>query len=105
MQGLRVCALLGITLPLTAASWNVARSEHFEIWSDAPAATTRALGEGLERLHTFFVRQLGIGPRGIVKVVNFSTTQEYNDYRIRAGAAGFSLLGTGGEYIVINSND
>ena len=105
MKGLRVVALAAIWLPgPAAAQWNVARSSHFETWSDAGGSTARALASSLERLHTFFVRQLGIAPQGTVRVICFASIQEYAEYRIRPGADGFSLAGPDGKYIVTHAS-
>src|SRR5690242_14888651 len=99
-----VAALFALCHAALSASWSVARSPHFEVWSDAPAETVRGLDAGLERLHSVFVRQLGISPRGTVRVICFASAQDFNDYRIRPGAAGYALIGPGGEYIVINTS-
>src|SRR4051812_38910620 len=100
MSWARFFAVFALACPLTAASWNVGHSAHFEVWSDLPAEAVRALDAGLERLHTFFVQQTGIGPRGQVRVICFASEREFAEYRIRPGAAGFSLSAPGREYIV-----
>ena len=104
MKGLRLLALAAMSVSACAAApWNVARSQHFEVWSDAPAETARSLNEGLERLYAFFVRQLGISSQGLVRVVCFAGEPEFAEYRIRPGADGYSLTGPDGEYIVIHT--
>ncbi len=105
MCGLRACILAALALPLGAApgSWNVARSPNFEVWSDAPPEVPRTLAAGLERLRTFFVRQIGIVPAGTVRVVCFASRAAFDDYRIQPGAAGYSLTGPGGAYIVLHA--
>ncbi len=105
MKGLRLLAMAAWGLPcLAAAPWNVARSGHFEVWSDGPAGTVRALDSGLERLRAFFVQQLGIAPQGTVRVICFASLQEFAEYRIRPGADGFLLTGPGGQYIVTHAS-
>jgi hypothetical protein len=104
VHGLRLWALAALCLPAFAAPWTVARSRHFEVWSDAAPETARALGAGLERLHAFFVQQLGISPRGTVRVVCFAAEADYATYRILPGADAFSLTGSRGEYIVIHGS-
>src|SRR5258707_15862585 len=101
MKGLMLWAALAI--PAAATPWSVARSEHFEVWSNAPADTVREIGTGLERLRTFFVNHVGIEPRSRVRVICFGTAQEFADYRIRPGADGFSLTGPNGDYIVMHA--
>ena len=102
MKGVILWAALAI--PAAAATpWSVARSEHFEVWSNAPADTVREIGTGLERLRTFFVKQVGIEPRSRVRVICFDTVQEFADYRVRPGADGFSLTGPSGNYIVLHT--
>jgi hypothetical protein len=104
MKGLTLCALAALAVPLAAATpWSVARSEHFEVWSNAPADTAREIGAGLERLRTFFIKQVGIEPRTRVRVICFASLQEFADYRVRAGSDGFSLTGPSGDYIVIHA--
>src|SRR5436305_11539886 len=93
---------LAITGSAADDKWNVARSDHFEVWSDAGADTVRLLDSGLERLHAFFVREIGVGPRGLVRVICFASGQDFADYRIRPGADGFSLTTPDRQYIVIS---
>ena len=50
MYGLRLWVLAALCLPAFAAPWNVARSQHFEVWSDAAPEMARAQAAGLERL-------------------------------------------------------
>ena len=104
MVGVRLWMAAALATSAAAAPWNVARSDHFEVWSDAPADRARGLASGLERLRSFFVGQLGIVPHEVVKVICFASLDEYSDYRIRRGADGFSLTGPGGEYIVTHSS-
>jgi hypothetical protein len=101
MTHLRVLAALALVCPAAAAPWNVVRSAHFEVWSDAAPETARALDTGLERLHAFFAQQVGIGPRGTVRVLCFASERDFAEYRIRPGAAGFSLTAPQREYIVV----
>src|SRR6266852_6678113 len=102
MRLMRLLTALAMAWPAAAADWSVARSEHFEVWSDAGAETTRHLDSGLERLHTFFVRQIGVSPRGTVRVICFATQQDFADYRISPNAAGYSLTTPERQYIVMS---
>jgi tetratricopeptide (TPR) repeat protein len=104
MKGLRLWLSAVLAVPaLAAAPWTVARSAHFEVWSNTADDTPVTIASGLERLRTFFVSQVGIVPHEVVRVICFASTQEYADYRIRPGAAGFSLTGPGIEYIVTHA--
>jgi tetratricopeptide (TPR) repeat protein len=104
MKRLTSWALAALVVPLAAAApWSVARSEHFEVWSNAPADTAREIGAGLERLRTFFIKQVGIEPRTRVRVICFASLQEFADYRVLAGSDGFSLTGPRGDYIVTHT--
>jgi tetratricopeptide (TPR) repeat protein len=101
MQSLRILTGLVLLLPVSAASWNLARTDHFEVWSDAAPAITRSLAAGMERLHLFFVRQTGMSPRSAVRVICFASEREFREYRIRPGAGGYSLTTPQRDYIVI----
>ena len=54
------------------------RTSHFEIYTNAGDETARSLAAGFERLHALFARQLGVTPRGAVRVVCFATQQEFD---------------------------
>ena len=58
---------------------------------------------GLERLHAFFVRQLGAGPpeHREVRVIYFASPQEYGQYRARPGADAFFVGVDSRDYIVL----
>src|SRR6266404_4421571 len=101
MRLMRLLTALAMACPAAAATWSVARSDHFEVWSDASAETVRLLDAGLERLHTFFVRQIGVSPRGTVRVICFATAQDFADYRSSPNSAGYSLSTPDRQYIVI----
>jgi tetratricopeptide (TPR) repeat protein len=104
MKGLRPWVLAAMAVPAIAATpWTVARSDHFEVWSNAPDDAPRTIASGLERLRTFFVSQFGLVPHDVIRVICFASTEEFADYRIRAGADGFSLTGPGAAYIVTHA--
>ncbi|MBS1856068.1 MAG: hypothetical protein JST11_11930 [Acidobacteria bacterium] len=105
MRGLRAWILAALLLPpgVAHATWTVARTRNFEVYSNAPADVPRALASGLERLRAFLARQIGIVPPGTVRVVCFASLSEFDDYRIRPAADGFSVMGPDGEYIVLHA--
>jgi tetratricopeptide (TPR) repeat protein len=97
-----LCAFLAQAEP---AKWILARTAHFELWSDAGEDTARTLAAGLERLQAFFTREIGVGPRPghAVRVIVFTSAQEYAGYRVRPGAEAFFAAGEGREYIVMTA--
>jgi tetratricopeptide (TPR) repeat protein len=85
------------------ATWTAARTQHFEVYSDAAPETARSLAAALERLHGFIVRQVGLSPVAdrVVRVIAFASTEEYARYRTDR-AAGAYFVGTGErDYIVM----
>ena len=86
-----------------SAGWSRAATTHFEIYSNADPETLRSLALNLERLHAFFVRQVGISPRAQreIRVISFASAQEYNQYRPRSGAAAFFIGTESRDYIVL----
>jgi tetratricopeptide (TPR) repeat protein len=105
MKGLSLWVLAALAVPAGAATpWSVARSPHFEVWSDASPDTARNLNTGLERLHTFLKNQVGLVTSNVVRVVCFASSEEFGEYRVRPGSDGFSLTGPGGDYIVIHAS-
>lgn len=83
--------------------WRLARSEHFEVYSNAPGDAARSLLTGFERLHAFFIRQIGVSPRAHrpVRVICFGSAQEYNSYRTRPNADAYFLGIPSRDYIVM----
>ena len=80
-----------------------ARHSHFEVYSNADPETLRSLALNLERLHAFFVRQVGISPRAHreIRVISFASAQEYNQHRPRSGADAFFIGTESRDYIVL----
>jgi tetratricopeptide (TPR) repeat protein len=107
MWAARVCAML-VSLALVAGAresgpWRRVVTPHFEIYSNADAETSRFLAIGLERLHTFFFRQLGAAPPAHreVRVIYFATRQEYGQYRPQPAADAFFVGAESRDYIVL----
>src|SRR5438445_2154856 len=102
-----LCAILAcvwsISFAREPATWTAARTQHFEVYSDAASETARSLAAALERLHGFFVRQIGLSPAvdRAVRVIAFASTQEYARYRSSPSASAY-YVGTGDrDYIVM----
>src|SRR6266702_3958068 len=105
MRALTLCLTLAC---LSAAArdtpaWHHAATPHFDIYSDSDPAAARTLALNFERLHAFFVRQVGIAPRAHreVRVICFASAQEYSLYRSRPGADAYFIGSEGRDYIVL----
>jgi tetratricopeptide (TPR) repeat protein len=85
------------------AGWALVTSAHFRVYSDAGEENARALAGGLERLHAFFVRQIGLSPpaQREVRVICFASEQEYAQYRTRRGAGAYFVGAENRDYIVL----
>src|SRR5207249_11853750 len=79
------------------------RREHFEVYSNAAGDAARSLLTGFERLHAFFMRQIGLSPGAHrpTRVICFGSAQEYNSYRVRPGADAYFLGTQSRDYIVM----
>jgi tetratricopeptide (TPR) repeat protein len=107
MRAARACAILAFLAAACGArevaGWNRAATPHFEIYSNADPETLRSLALNLERLHAFFVGQVGISPRAHrqIRVICFASAQEYSQYRARPGVDAFYIGAEGRDYIVL----
>ena len=70
--------------PLAAA--NLARSAHFEVYSQAGERSAQALVLGLERLRALFLHETGLGLTRPVRVIVFRSRREYDPYRLQPAA-------------------
>ena len=105
---MRAASLLLLLVSLASAretaGWNHITTPHFDIYSDSEIALfARALALGFERLHAFFVRQVGIAPRPHreVRVICFASAREYALYRKAAGADAYFIGAESRDYIVL----
>ena len=100
---LAVLCLAAVSTAREPEGWNLARTAHFSVYSDAAPETARTLAAGLEHLHAFFVRQIGLSPPPAreVRVICFATEQEYAQYRARRGAAAYFIGTENRDYIVL----
>ncbi len=89
----------------TPAPWTVARSEHFEVYSQSGEAPARAAIRWFEQLRALLAGQTGLKLDGLqpVRVIGFRSAKEYDPYRLRPGAAAYSIGTEGREYIVMPS--
>jgi hypothetical protein len=76
--------------------WTVARSEHFEVYSQAGEASARAALRWFEQLRGLLAQQTGLKLDGLqpVRVIGFRSSKEYEPFRLRPAAAAYSI-GTG----------
>ncbi|HXB68928.1 MAG TPA: tetratricopeptide repeat protein [Candidatus Acidoferrales bacterium] len=89
--------------PRPPETWILARSRHFEVYSDASPNSAPALLADFERMHAFFARQVGAAPdpRRPVRIICFGGRLEYESYRLRSGADAYYLGTESRDYIVM----
>src|SRR5579884_1790879 len=73
------------------ASWTVARTADFEVYSDAGSETARATLDWFEQLRAFFSEHTRLGTKAPapVRVIVFRTPDEYAEYRPDPSVAAF----------------
>ncbi|MCU1234095.1 MAG: hypothetical protein JWP63_2062 [Candidatus Solibacter sp.] len=107
MRATRFCAILMLVAAncpaREPAEWTVARSPHFSVYSDSSPETARALAAGLERLHAFFSRFIGLAPPAAreLRVIAFASAREYTQFRTSPNADAFYLGAADRDYIVL----
>ena len=103
----RCLATLALLSSIAAARppepWTLARSSHFEVYSDAGPNRGPSLLAGFERMHAFFARQVGAAPDPgrPVRIICFGGRQEYESYRLHFSADAYYLGTTAQDYIVM----
>src|SRR5438477_2233325 len=107
MPAQRCLATLAM-LSFTAAArppdpWMLARSDHFEVYTDAGDNAARSLLAAFERMYAFFARQTGVAPspQRPVRIIGFASRQEYNSYRLRPAADAYYIGAEARDYIVM----
>jgi tetratricopeptide (TPR) repeat protein len=95
--------LSSIAAALPPQSWTLARSGHFEVYSDADPNRAPSLLSDFERMYTFFARQVGAtpDPGHPIRIICFGGRQEYESYRTHAAADAYYLGTTARDYIVL----
>jgi tetratricopeptide (TPR) repeat protein len=110
----RRLAILATLACLTVAAkglddWSVAKSSHFEVYSQTGDETARRALIWLEQLRTFFQQSglLGGGfndqGRPALRVVGFRSEKEYEAYRLRPVADAAYVSDADGDYIIMAS--
>ncbi len=86
-----------------ASQWRLARSEHFEIYSQSGDETARSALAWFEQLRGFFLQQdiLPLRQLPAVRVIVFGSRQEYEPYRLRATSDAYYVGSEGRDYILM----
>ena len=104
--GILACvALTSLCAPAQPLStWKVARSEHFEVYSQAGEPAARSALLWFEQLHGFLLKQTGLSA-GLpsVRVIGFRSVREYQPYRLRPTADAYCISTESRDYIVMPS--
>src|SRR5450432_3561048 len=107
MSARRSVAALALLASIAAARppepWTRARSDHFEVYSNAAAGSAPSLLSAFERMYAFFARQVGVAPapHRLVRIICFGSSQEYDSYRIGPGADAYYVGTESRDYIVM----
>jgi len=85
------------------SSWKLARSEHFEVYSQGDDAAARSILFEFEQLRAFFLEQttFDVGLLPPVRVIAFGSAKEYEPYRLRATADAYFVGTEGRDYVVM----
>src|SRR2546423_232975 len=89
------------------SAWSLARTEHFEVYSQAGAASARSALLWLEQTSTLFKQQTGVVPAKPppVRVIVFRSTSEYEPYRLRPSSDAYYVGTESRDYIVMPTLD
>jgi len=87
----------------TGAEWSLARTAHFEVYSQAGGETARSTALWLEQLRALFVGQTGLKLEDAVPVraIAFRSVNEYQPYRLRVASDAYYVSAEGRDYIVM----
>jgi Tfp pilus assembly protein PilF len=85
------------------AGWIVARSDHFEVYSECGEKNARAALVWFEELRAFFEQQSGIklANSALVRVIGFESEREYEPFRTHPTADAFYVGAPSRDYIVM----
>ena len=92
------------------SAWTVARSSHFEVYSQAGEGSARTALGWFEELRAFFLRQmmLGIGGTGReadsspVRVIGFRSVEQFREYCTRPTSDAYYVGSESQDYIVMS---
>ncbi len=112
LPGLRVLAAIGAFCLAAHArpapsTWNLVRTRHFELYSQAGDAAARSALTWFEQLRTFFQQQTGLNlnNRPPVRVIAFRSASEYRPYRLRSTSDAYYVGTETRDYIVMPKLD
>lgn len=106
----RLAVLAALAIPAlagTVPSWRLARSDHFEVYTQASGERAAAILQHFEQLRLFFLQQGGWRTAGPlpVRVIVFASAEEYQPYRLRANADAYYVGSDDRNYIVMAGAD
>src|SRR5258708_21412213 len=86
-------------------SWKLARSDHFEVYSDAGPDTARSALTCFEQIRAFVEQQpiLPLANRPPVRVVGFRSLKQYQPYRLRSTSDAYYVGTESRNYIVMGT--
>lgn len=86
------------------SGWTLARSTHFEVYSQAGEAPARTALGWFEQLHAFFSGQmkLELDSRPPVRVIGFRSTDQYREYVTRLTSDAYYVGTESRDYIVMS---
>jgi tetratricopeptide (TPR) repeat protein len=87
--------------------WILAKTEHFELYSQGGAPTARSALLWFEQLRLFFEQQTGLNldNRPPVRVIAFRSESEYRPYRLRSTSDAYYVGAENRDYIVMRTLD
>src|SRR5206468_2517556 len=99
---------LGSLASAEPSAWWLAQDNHFQIYSHASGDSARSLLTRFEQLRTFWteVSIPGLGgllpdPGVPLRVIEFSSAREYEEFQTHRAADAYYVASDGGEYIVL----
>jgi tetratricopeptide (TPR) repeat protein len=107
LLSIAAACLLAAAPAASTADWALARSAHFEVYSDAGTSEARQVLAWFERLRPFFQQETGVNvdPRLPLRIVLFRSMDEYAPFRVNpASDAYFAAIGER-DYIVLPAPD
>lgn len=101
--GIALLAAGRMVVAQSPGDWRLARSPHFEVYSQSDDASARAMALWLEQLRGLVQRHTGIdlGHRAPVRVIGFRGITEFDPYRVRASSSAYYVGSESRDYIVM----
>lgn len=98
--------LLACSTHAWPSDWRLARTEHFEVYSQSGDESARAALAWFEQLRGFFLQQDIIPLHRLppVRVIVFGSNKEYEPYRLRSTSDAYYVGAEGRDYILMASS-